>query len=407
MEQNYDVFISYSRRDYKDENNQIIPGNIVSQIKDMFDANGITYWFDEDGVFSGDAFAPVIARNIKAASIFLFISSEHSNMSEWTSNEIATAHTYKKKIIPFKYDNSIYNDSVIIYIARLDYIDYPTNHKKAIQRLLESVQTYLKEEAAKKEQLQIEEERRRKAEITQQTRTERLQVIRDQIAQMENRKFEVEKEILAQEKVVVDLRNEKRILEANILELKNEENIYMGQVEPNPVASVQKTTQSPQNILLREWNQLISSMSSKHWIVNAMHILGMISCFAAFFYILTTAKYYMVIASALASLATAIGFYLMLSNQKPSIIMTLLPYPILIILTILRDVFITAQSNTLLVKFCLAAGVMTAFCLLPLFIRKKSQSAWTVLRKQAIILNSSGIWIYILCIIAMVVCAVR
>ena len=63
----YDVFISYSRRDYKDKNNQIIPGNIISQIKEMFDANGITYWFDEDGVFSGDAFAPTIAKIMDVA----------------------------------------------------------------------------------------------------------------------------------------------------------------------------------------------------------------------------------------------------------------------------------------------------------------------------------------------------
>lgn len=149
---NYDVFISYSRRDYIDENKQVIPGNIISQIKDLFDKNGISYWFDEDGVYSGDAFAPVIARNIKSAKIFLFVSSAHSNASEWTSNEIATAHAYKKKIIPFRYDESVYNDSVIIYIARLDYIDYKTNPSKSLSRLLLSVQNYLKEERKREEQ---------------------------------------------------------------------------------------------------------------------------------------------------------------------------------------------------------------------------------------------------------------
>ena len=149
---NYDVFISYSRRDYIDENKQVIPGNIISQIKELFDKNGISYWFDEDGIYSGDAFAPVIARNIKSAKIFLFVSSEHSNTSEWTSNEIATAHAYKKKIIPFRYDESVYNDSVIIYIARLDYIDYKTNPSKSLSRLLLSVQNYLKEERKREEQ---------------------------------------------------------------------------------------------------------------------------------------------------------------------------------------------------------------------------------------------------------------
>ena len=35
MEQkHYDVFISYSRKDYKDKNDNIIPDNIVSKIKE-------------------------------------------------------------------------------------------------------------------------------------------------------------------------------------------------------------------------------------------------------------------------------------------------------------------------------------------------------------------------------------
>ena len=58
---NHDVFISYSRSDYMDENKQVIPGNVISKIKDMFDENGISYWFDEECVYSGDAFARVIA----------------------------------------------------------------------------------------------------------------------------------------------------------------------------------------------------------------------------------------------------------------------------------------------------------------------------------------------------------
>lgn len=95
----YDVFISYSRRDYADENKQVIPDNIISKIRELFDANGISYWFDEDGVYSGDAFAPVLARNIKASKLFLFISSSNSNASEWTSNEIAVAYQYNLALV--------------------------------------------------------------------------------------------------------------------------------------------------------------------------------------------------------------------------------------------------------------------------------------------------------------------
>ena len=224
----YDVFISYSRRDYIDENKQVIPGNVITQIKEMFDANGISYWFDEEGVFSGDAFAPVIARNIKAAKIFLFVSSCNSNASEWTSNEIATAHSYKKKIVPFRYDDSSYNDSVIMYIARLDYIEYKANPAKAMPRLLSSVQSYLKAEEERKERELIEEEQRRQAEISRQERAEQLKKLRERIEALENRKFEIEKEILAQEKSLSDLRNEKRILESNINELQEEEAALLG-----------------------------------------------------------------------------------------------------------------------------------------------------------------------------------
>ena len=160
----FDVFISYSRRDYIDENGQIIPGNIVSQIKELLDTNGITYWFDEDGIFSGDAFASEIARNIKSSKIFLFISSEHSNASVWTSREIATANTHGKKIIPFKYDNSLYNDSVIMYISCLDYIDYQAYPNKALKRLLSSIKESLNRLDEEEQQKILDEERRRNEE---------------------------------------------------------------------------------------------------------------------------------------------------------------------------------------------------------------------------------------------------
>lgn len=146
MEQaKYDVFISYSRKDYVDEKNNVIPNNVVSQIKELLKKSNLSYWFDEEGIYSGDEFAPMLARAIKNSKIFLFVSTENSNSSDWTSNEIATAHAFKKKIIPFRVDSSVYNDSVILYIAKLDYIDYNANPAKALIRLLKSINEYLLE----------------------------------------------------------------------------------------------------------------------------------------------------------------------------------------------------------------------------------------------------------------------
>lgn len=142
-ENKHDVFISYSRKDYVNENKDIIPGNIISKIKDALSNVGIRYWFDNEGIFSGDEFAPVIAKAIKESKIFLFVSTINSNNSEWTSNEIATAHIYKKKIIPFLVDDSIFNDSVIMYLAKLDYICYSEDPEKALSRLINSINNYL------------------------------------------------------------------------------------------------------------------------------------------------------------------------------------------------------------------------------------------------------------------------
>lgn len=156
---NYDVFISYSRNDYVDKYGNVIPNNILSQIKATFIANGISYWFDEEGIYSGDEFSSVLTRAIRNSQILLFISSVNSNQSKWTSNEISTAMEFNKTIIPFRIDGSPYNDSVMMKIISLDYIDCTVNKEKAITKLLRSVnhrlQTndgygYTKEEATVK-----------------------------------------------------------------------------------------------------------------------------------------------------------------------------------------------------------------------------------------------------------------
>ena len=283
----YDVFISYSRRDYTDESNQVIPGNIITQIKQLLDANGITYWFDEDGIFSGDAFAPEIARNIKSSKIFLFVSSEHSNASEWTSNEIATAHTYKKKIIPFKYDDSIYNDSVIMYISRLDYIDYPANPIKALDRLLSSIKDYLNKLAEKEQNERLAEERRRNEEISRKEKAAKLQALKEKITTLETRKLDIEKDILSQEKSLSELRNEKRIIELNIAEVEEEIEALSPRKKADSVSIITnvvkqegrnaevpngKETNTTPGFFAREWAELRKVMRQKHWARNTIEI---------------------------------------------------------------------------------------------------------------------------------------
>ena len=157
MEQpKYDVFISYSRKDYVDEQKNVIPGNIVSKIKDALKKKGISYWFDEEGIYSGQNFVEKIVTNIENSRIFLFLSTANANKSPWTCKEIASADEFKKHIIPVRIDDTPYNKKVLFRIADLDYIEYYTNPQKGMEDLIKSVKAYL--EQVKKEEKRIQEE---------------------------------------------------------------------------------------------------------------------------------------------------------------------------------------------------------------------------------------------------------
>lgn len=161
----YDVFISYARKDYIDKNENIIPENPISKLTDSFDKNNITYWIDENGIYSGDRFAEEIAKNIRKSKAFLFVSSENSNVSEWTAGEVATARAYKKKIIPLKLDDSVYNDRIIMYLELLDSISYYKNADNAISAVIDAIkkckEEFLEQER-EAERIRTEEEQKRR-----------------------------------------------------------------------------------------------------------------------------------------------------------------------------------------------------------------------------------------------------
>ncbi len=118
------VFISYSKRDYIDDDGKVIRDNVIDIISRTFEENGISYWIDREGLDPGVTFADTIARSIKECDTFLFLSSKHSNTSFWTLNEISTAIEFGKKVLPVKLDHSSYADSVALYLASVQYVDW-------------------------------------------------------------------------------------------------------------------------------------------------------------------------------------------------------------------------------------------------------------------------------------------
>jgi hypothetical protein len=161
----YDVFISYSRKDYVNEHGEVISNSPVKSIIDFLDKEGISYWFDKDGIYSGREFVEVIANAIVDSKMMIFVSSNNSNNSLYTTGEIFEAIENKKLIIPVRIDDSQYNAKFKLLIRPLDYIDY--TKVDALSDLLRAINMEKdiiseREEAEKKKRKEIEKRESKK-----------------------------------------------------------------------------------------------------------------------------------------------------------------------------------------------------------------------------------------------------
>lgn len=132
MNKKHDIFISYSRKDSE----QVL--SVVKQLQ----KRGFTTWIDKDGIESGDAFKSVIVRAIKNSDVFLFFSSKASNESPWTVKEVnAAVHLKKETIIPVRLDDTDYNDSILLDLAGLDFVDFVNEEKRsgALDKLINTL----------------------------------------------------------------------------------------------------------------------------------------------------------------------------------------------------------------------------------------------------------------------------
>jgi hypothetical protein len=88
----YDVFISYSRKDFDE----------VSALMEAIrkEIPGLSMWFDVNGIESGDDFEEKIIDAIDNSSFLLFALSDNSLDSEWTKKEVMYAKNTGKRIVP-------------------------------------------------------------------------------------------------------------------------------------------------------------------------------------------------------------------------------------------------------------------------------------------------------------------
>ena len=134
------VFISYAKKDYIAADGSAVPGNPVDRILEAFRQAGISYWLDREQLSGGDTYAARITRNIKDCDVFLFLSTEAANASEWTLREISTAVSFGKRILPVRLDASSYDDAVSLYLSSVQYIDWvELGPETALERIVAQV----------------------------------------------------------------------------------------------------------------------------------------------------------------------------------------------------------------------------------------------------------------------------
>ena len=139
----YDVFISYSTKDYYDIFGNPNPHSPIADLLTTLDNAGISYWIDKQGLSGGTVFPQEIAKQIYNCKVFLFVSSANSNQSTWTMNEIATANNYGKTIIPLRMDDTQFAPAIMIYVAGLQYINYYLNPSAAKRQLVATIKQLL------------------------------------------------------------------------------------------------------------------------------------------------------------------------------------------------------------------------------------------------------------------------
>ena len=112
----FDLFISYSRRDIKKVQ------ALINLLKERIP--GLSCWFDVTGIESASEFEDKIISAINNSKYVLFAVSENSMRSEWSKDEVSYARNIGKKVIPVLLKDAEIKDGWFLFkFGRIDCID--------------------------------------------------------------------------------------------------------------------------------------------------------------------------------------------------------------------------------------------------------------------------------------------
>ena len=122
----YDVFISYSRKDMA----------VANRLCEALDKLGVSYWIDRN-LHGAANFLSEITRYIRNCKVVVFIASPNSAQSEWAQKEILFALKHKKEIIPYRIGNFRFedNDELDFVFTNVQWIESESDVASALKEL--------------------------------------------------------------------------------------------------------------------------------------------------------------------------------------------------------------------------------------------------------------------------------
>ena len=131
---NYDIFISYSRRDKE----------FVSQLCEALTQANQKIWVDWNDIPPGEDWRQEIYRGIEAANNFVFIISPHSTSSEVCSDELDHAIKHGKRLVPILRQD-VGDENVHPELGRINWIFFQEDDDfdGAFRKLLSAIETDL------------------------------------------------------------------------------------------------------------------------------------------------------------------------------------------------------------------------------------------------------------------------
>lgn len=128
MDNKYDIYICYSRKDLE----------YARAITRIIESGGYSCFVDYNGIYSGDDFAMRINNAIERCALFVFLLSENTNQSRWSLSELSTAIGLGKTILPIQIDDSSAEgriDFMLKKYQRLKYVNLPGFENKLLERI--------------------------------------------------------------------------------------------------------------------------------------------------------------------------------------------------------------------------------------------------------------------------------